>query len=164
METSHWNLSAVAHSRERLIDHVGRHDGVHLPQPRHGAVKSPLSRCLGLRCSRVVLAPVRSACADRYDGSLPLTKGQLLAVACLASYIPARRVTRIPPVDLAFGVARANPTPSDNRHMSAYNPHMRRKPDRLVPLERDIWVAAFHLSSRGIDEFHGYQLAGQSRR
>ncbi len=46
---------------------------------------------------------------------------------------------------------------------------MRRKPDRLVPLERDICVAAFHLSSRGIDEFHGYQLAnilkvGESHR
>ena len=46
---------------------------------------------------------------------------------------------------------------------------MRRKPDRLAPLERDICVAAFHLSSRGIDEFHDYQLAkilkdGESHR
>ena len=46
---------------------------------------------------------------------------------------------------------------------------MRRKPGALVPLELDICVAAFRLNGRGIDEFHGYQLAkmlkdGESHR
>ncbi len=46
---------------------------------------------------------------------------------------------------------------------------MRRKPGGLVPLELDICVAAFRLNGRGIDEFHGYQLAkmlkdGESHR
>ena len=36
---------------------------------------------------------------------------------------------------------------------------MRRKPGNLVPLEREICVAAFELKRRGTDEFHGYQLA-----
>jgi len=36
---------------------------------------------------------------------------------------------------------------------------MRRKPGDLVPLERDICLAAFELKRDGADEFHGYQLA-----
>ena len=40
---------------------------------------------------------------------------------------------------------------------------MRRKPGALVPLERDICLAAFDLKRRGTDEFHGYQLAKSLR-
>jgi hypothetical protein len=36
---------------------------------------------------------------------------------------------------------------------------MRRKPGGLVPLEQDICIAGFDLKARGIEEFHGYQLA-----
>ena len=36
---------------------------------------------------------------------------------------------------------------------------MRRKPGGLVPLEQDICIAAVDLSGRGVEEFHGYQLA-----
>jgi PadR family transcriptional regulator PadR len=38
---------------------------------------------------------------------------------------------------------------------------MRRKPGALVPLEQAICVAAAGLRSRGLDEFHGYELAKQ---
>ena len=38
---------------------------------------------------------------------------------------------------------------------------MRRKPGALVPLEQDICAAAWLLRSRGIEEFHGYELAKQ---
>ena len=38
---------------------------------------------------------------------------------------------------------------------------MRRKPGALVPLEQDICAAAALLRSRGIEEFHGYELAKQ---
>src|SRR5262245_21286556 len=36
---------------------------------------------------------------------------------------------------------------------------MRRKPGRLVPLELAICDAAARLRRRGIDEFHGYEIA-----
>jgi PadR family transcriptional regulator PadR len=36
---------------------------------------------------------------------------------------------------------------------------MRRKPGALVPLESDICRAAARLRRKGIDEFHGYELA-----
>ncbi len=36
---------------------------------------------------------------------------------------------------------------------------MRRKPGSLVPLELAICVCAAELRSRGIDEFHGYDIA-----
>ena len=38
---------------------------------------------------------------------------------------------------------------------------MRRKPGTLVPLEAAICTAAAALRRRGIDEFHGYELAKQ---
>ena len=38
---------------------------------------------------------------------------------------------------------------------------MRRKPGALVPLEQDICAVAALLRSRGIEEFHGYELAKQ---
>ena len=38
---------------------------------------------------------------------------------------------------------------------------MRRKPGALVPLEQAICGAAARLLRRGIDEFHGYELAKQ---
>lgn len=38
---------------------------------------------------------------------------------------------------------------------------MRRKAGALVPLEQAICAAAVGLASRGIDEFHGYDLAKQ---
>jgi DNA-binding PadR family transcriptional regulator len=38
---------------------------------------------------------------------------------------------------------------------------MRRKPGSLVPLEIAICMAAAALRRRGIDEFHGYELAKQ---
>ena len=38
---------------------------------------------------------------------------------------------------------------------------MRRKPGRLVPLEAAICAAAAALRRRGIEEFHGYELAKQ---
>jgi PadR family transcriptional regulator PadR len=38
---------------------------------------------------------------------------------------------------------------------------VRRKPGALVPLEQAICAAAAGLRSRGIDEFHGYELAKQ---
>jgi PadR family transcriptional regulator len=40
---------------------------------------------------------------------------------------------------------------------------MRRKPGALVPLERDICLAAVDLKRRGTDQFHGYQLAKHLR-
>lgn len=40
---------------------------------------------------------------------------------------------------------------------------MRRKPGTLVPLEREICLAAFELNGRGTDQFHGYQLAKSLR-
>ena len=42
-----------------------------------------------------------------------------------------------------------------NRHISAYNQRVRRKPGALVPLETAICVAAADLDG----EFHGYELA-----
>ena len=47
----------------------------------------------------------------------------------------------------------------DDKHISAYNSGMRRKPGGLVPLEQDICIAGFDLKARRIEEFHGYQLA-----
>jgi DNA-binding PadR family transcriptional regulator len=38
-------------------------------------------------------------------------------------------------------------------------PGMRRKPGALVPLETEICVCAAELLQRGVDEFHGYELA-----
>lgn len=38
---------------------------------------------------------------------------------------------------------------------------MRRKPGALVPLEEAICAAAALLRARGMDEFHGYELAKQ---
>lgn len=38
---------------------------------------------------------------------------------------------------------------------------MRRKPGALVPLEQAICAVAARLRSRGMDEFHGYELAKQ---
>jgi DNA-binding PadR family transcriptional regulator len=38
---------------------------------------------------------------------------------------------------------------------------MRRKPNRLIPLEEAICVCAAVLRADGIEEFHGYQLAKQ---
>src|SRR5262249_3947754 len=40
-------------------------------------------------------------------------------------------------------------------------PIMRRKPGTLVPLEANICTAAIAVRRRGIDEFHGYELAKQ---
>jgi PadR family transcriptional regulator PadR len=38
---------------------------------------------------------------------------------------------------------------------------VRRKPGALVPLEESICIAAAQLRRRGVDEFHGYELAKQ---
>jgi DNA-binding PadR family transcriptional regulator len=38
---------------------------------------------------------------------------------------------------------------------------MRRKSGALVPLESDICASAAELRGRGVDEFHGYELAKQ---
>jgi PadR family transcriptional regulator len=47
----------------------------------------------------------------------------------------------------------------DIEQISAYNPLVRRKPGTLVPLELAICVGAADLRRRGVDEFHGYELA-----
>ena len=41
---------------------------------------------------------------------------------------------------------------------------MRRKQGALIPLEQDICAAAAALRRRGIDEFHGYELAKKLAR
>jgi PadR family transcriptional regulator len=43
--------------------------------------------------------------------------------------------------------------------ISAYYPLVRRKPGSLVPLEIAICSAAAALRRRGVNEFHGYELA-----
>ena len=43
--------------------------------------------------------------------------------------------------------------------ISAYYPFVRRKPGSLVPLEIAICSAAATLRRRGIDQFHGYEMA-----
>lgn len=40
---------------------------------------------------------------------------------------------------------------------------MRRKPGELIPIERSILAAAVRLSSRGVEEFHGFRLAKEVR-
>jgi PadR family transcriptional regulator len=45
------------------------------------------------------------------------------------------------------------------RHISAYNPLMRRKPGALLPIEDAILRAAIRLWRTGSAEFHGYEIA-----
>ena len=45
------------------------------------------------------------------------------------------------------------------RHISVYNPAVRRKPGALVPLELAICAAASDLRESGVDQFHGYAIA-----
>jgi DNA-binding PadR family transcriptional regulator len=47
----------------------------------------------------------------------------------------------------------------DKRHISAYKYPVRRKPGALLPLEQAICLTAAALRRKGVDEFHGYQLA-----
>src|SRR5262249_40708815 len=47
----------------------------------------------------------------------------------------------------------------DSTHISAYISRVRRKPGALVPLEIAICHSADELRRKGIDEFHGYELA-----
>src|SRR3954469_18354248 len=51
------------------------------------------------------------------------------------------------------------PLTLDNRHISAYCAHVRRKPGQLVPLETAICMCAASLRRRGTAEFHGYEIA-----
>ena len=46
-----------------------------------------------------------------------------------------------------------------NKHISAYSLAVRRKPGGLVPLETAICLSAADRQRRGIDEFHGYEIA-----
>jgi DNA-binding PadR family transcriptional regulator len=46
-----------------------------------------------------------------------------------------------------------------NRHVSAYNAPVRRKPGALVPLELAICVSAADRHRHGAPEFHGYEIA-----
>lgn len=47
----------------------------------------------------------------------------------------------------------------DYKQISAYNLAVRRRPGQLVPLELAICDAAARLRRRGIEEFHGYEIA-----
>src|SRR5580765_7944979 len=47
----------------------------------------------------------------------------------------------------------------DNKHISAYNSAVRRKPGQLLPLETAICVCAANLRRNGTFEFHGYEIA-----
>ena len=48
-----------------------------------------------------------------------------------------------------------------NKHISAYNPAVRRKPGGLVPLETSILLAAAGMRTAETPDFYGYQIAKQ---
>ena len=49
--------------------------------------------------------------------------------------------------------------PLDNRQIGAYKSRVRRKAGSLLPIEIAICTAAADLRRRGVEEFHGYELA-----
>jgi hypothetical protein len=53
----------------------------------------------------------------------------------------------------------AKAIPLDNTQIGAYKSRVRRKPGSLLPIEIAVCTAAAELRGRGVEEFHGYELA-----